>query len=103
MTHYTGEKSCLMETNRIWLENILPYNIPVDEKLSVMYIETGRNPSLFAISDTFVILPKNTAETMMRNIFRNGYLVLTPYAETSFIEYDKLNDSGQIKLLINNL
>lgn len=87
----------LIETLEVSLDDMLPTGDQLESNRTVMYITSTKNPD----EATFVILPRQTAETLITELLEKGYLDLSQYMSVTFISYDR-RDNRRLKNVIGD-
>ena len=93
MLRYPDNTPYITEVLSVMLDDSLPIDEVLNQSRIAMYITSAEDKDEL----TFVVLPVCTANKLMDEFLCNGFLDLSKYMDTTFIQYDSFVDKSRLK------
>lgn len=93
MLRYQDGTPYITEVLSVMLDGSLPTDDVLSPSRIAMYITSAEDEDEL----TFVVLPLCTANNFMEELLCNGFLNLSEYMDTTFIQYESCVDKSRLK------
>lgn len=99
MLRYQDGTPYITEVLSVMLDGSLPTDDVLNPSRIAMYITSAEDEDEL----TFVVLPSCTANKFMEELLCNGFLNLSEYMDTTFIQYEPCVDKSRLQKVYEDL